>query len=99
MTIKTSELISKLVLASEESCKCEDENYNRVMRETFAGKALNDTISVADFIEAARTITDFSRFASIRTTCKVLQDLGVVEQDVDVLNNDAFRNELAKSFK
>ena len=28
--IKTSELITKFALASEEACKCEDENFFRV---------------------------------------------------------------------
>ena len=29
--IKTSELITKFALASEEACKCEDENFLRVL--------------------------------------------------------------------
>jgi hypothetical protein len=45
-----------------------------------------------------RTISDFDRFASIRTTCKVLQELGIIENDVDVFDNTAFRSELKKVF-
>ena len=96
--IKTSELIQKLALASEESCKCEDENFNRIFTETFKGKSKNDMVSVEDMIKVARVITDFSRFSSIRTTCKVLQELDIAESDVDVFDNDAFRSELATAF-
>ena len=98
MSIKTSELINKLVLASESSCKCEDENFKRIFAETFNGKSKNDMVSVEDMVKVARAITDYSRFASIRTTCKVLQDLGIAESDIDIMNNDAFRSELAKTF-
>lgn len=95
--IKTSELISKLALASEEACKCEDENFEFAFHGAIK-KDMNDTITVAEVIKLLRTISDFDRFASIRTTCKVLQDLGIIENDVDVFDNTAFRYELKKAF-
>jgi hypothetical protein len=49
-------------------------------------------------IKIVRAVTDFSRFVSIRTTCKVLQDLGIIENDIDVMNNEDFRNALGKSY-
>lgn len=49
------------------------------------------------FGKVIRATTDFSRFSSIRAICKVLQDLDVIENDVDVFNNDDFRNTLAKA--
>lgn len=99
MRIKTSELISKLVLASEESCKCEDENFNRIVMETLNNKSKNDTVSVDEVIKIVRAVTDFSRFASVRTICKVLQELDIAENDINVMNNEEFRNELLKVFK
>ena len=96
--IKTSELISKLALASEEACKCEDINFEF----TFHGaikKNMNDTITVAEVTKLLRAISDFDRFASIRATCKVLQELGIAENDVDVFDNNAFRSELEKVFR
>lgn len=96
--IKTSELISKLVLASEESCKCEDINFEFAFHDTIK-KDMNDIITVAETVKLLRTISDFDRFTSIRTTCKVLQELGIIENDVDVFDNTAFRSELKKTFK
>lgn len=93
--IKTSELISKMALASEEACKCEDENFFRV---TNLGNA-NDPITVKDAVKLVRAVTDFSRFSSIRAICKILQELDIIENDVDVFNNDDFRNTLAKAYK
>lgn len=93
--IKTSELISKMVLASEEACKCEDENFFRV---TNLGNA-NDPITAKDAVKLVRAVTDFSRFSSIRAICKILQELYIIENDVDVFNNDDFRNILAKAYK
>lgn len=90
--IKTSELISKLALASEEACKCEDENFFRVLTEK-----VHNPITPKDLVKVIRATTDFSRFSSIRAICKVLQDLDVIENDVDVFNNDDFRNTLAKA--
>lgn len=95
--IKTSELISKLALASEEACKCEDINFEFAFHGAIK-KDMNDTITVAEVIKLLRTISDFDRFASIRTTCKVLQELGIIENDVDVFDNTAFRFELKKVF-
>lgn len=94
--IKTSELISKLALASEEACKCEDENFLHVLTEKVHKKE-TENVTYADVINVARVVTDFSRFASIRAICKVLQDLDITENDVDVFNNDDFRNTLAKA--
>ena len=94
--IKTSELISKLALASEEACKCEDENFLRVLTEKVHKKE-TENVTYADVINVARVVTDFSLFASIRAICKVLQDLDITENDVDVFNNDDFRNTLAKA--
>ena len=98
MSIKTSELISKIVLASEASCQCEDENFQRIVNEVITSKSEKDFVSLADLLKIIRATTDFSRFISIRTTCKVLQDLGIAENDVDVFDNDAFRSELSKAF-
>ena len=92
--IKTSELISKLALASEEACKCEDINFEFAFHGAIK-KDMNDTITVAEVIKLLRTISDFD---SIRTTCKVLQELGIIENDVDVFDNTAFRSELKKVF-
>lgn len=90
--IKTTELLEKLMVASEESCKCEDENFNRMTEEIFKGKNIKDSVSIADMAKILRVVTDYSRFTTMRTTCKVLQDLGIAENDLDVLNNDDFRN-------
>ena len=95
--IKTSELITKLALASEEACKCEDENFLRVLTEKVHKKE-TENVTYADVINVARAVTDFSRFASIRSICKALQDLDIAENDVDVFNNSDFRNALAKAF-
>lgn len=95
--IKTSELITKLALASEEACKCEDENFLRVLTEKVHKKE-TENVTYADVINVARAVTDFSRFASMRAICKVLQDFDFIESDVDVFNNDDFRNALAKAF-
>ena len=95
--IKTSEMISKLALASEEACKCEDENFLRVLTEKVHKKE-TENVTYADVINVARAVTDFSRFASMRAICKVLQDFDFIESDVDVFNNDDFRNALAKAF-
>ena len=96
--IKTSELIQKLVLASESACKCEDENFFRVVMEKVP-KQNTDNITYADAINIARAVTDFSRFSSMREICKVLQELDIIENDVDVFNNTSFRNALAKAFE
>lgn len=96
--IKTSELISKLALASEESCKCEDINFEFAFHDAIK-KDMNDTITVAETVKLIRAVSDFDRFSSIRTTCKVLQELGIIENDVDVFDNTAFRSELKKAFR
>ena len=96
--IKTSELITKFALASEEACKCEDENFFRVLNEKVHKKE-TENVTYADVSNIARAITDFSRFSSMRAMCKVLQELDIIENDVDVFNNDDFRNTLAKAFK
>ena len=93
--IKTSELIGKMALASEEACKCEDENFFRITNLVNA----DDPITTKDAIKLIRAATDFSRFSSIRSICKVLQELDIIENDVDVFNNDDFRNTLAKAYK
>ena len=95
--IKTSELITKFALASEEACKCEDENFLRVLNEK-GHKKETENVTYADVANIARAVTDFSRFSSMRTMCKVLQELDIIENDVDVFNNDDFRNALAKAF-
>lgn len=92
--IKTSELLTKFVLASEEACKCEDENFFRV---TELEKLLNP-ITPEDLVKVIRAATDFSRFSSIRAICKVLQEFDFIENDVDVFNNDDFRNTLKDVF-
>lgn len=56
--IKTSELISKLALASEEACKCEDENFLRVLTEKVHKKE-TENVTYADVINVARVVTDF----------------------------------------
>ena len=91
--IKTSELLTKFALASEEACKCEDENFFRVTEL----EKLHNPITPKDLVKVIRATTDFSRFSSIRAICKVLQDLDAIENDVDVFNNDDFRNTLAKA--
>lgn len=93
--IKTSELISKLALASEEACKCEDENFFRVTNL----EQLHNPITPEDLVKVVRATTDFSRFVYIRTICKTLQELDIIENDVDVFNNDDFRNALGKAFE
>ena len=93
--IKTSELISKLALASEEACKCEDENFLRVTEL----EKLSNPITSLDLVKVIRATTDFSRFSSIRAICKVLQELDIIENDVDVFNNEDFRSALEKTFK
>lgn len=95
--IKTSELISKLALTSKEACKCEDINFEFAFHGAIK-KDMNDTITVAEAVKLLHIISDFDRFASIRTTCKVLQDLDIIESDVDVFDNTAFRSELKKAF-
>ena len=95
--IKTSELISKFALASEEACKCEDEKFLRVLTETVHKKEM-ENVTYADVANIARAVTDFSRFSSMRAMCKVLQELDIIENDVDVFNNDDFRKILAKAF-
>lgn len=90
--IKTSELLEKLMVASEESCKCEDENFNRMSEKIFKDRNIEDYVSILDMAKILRVVTDYSRFTTMRTTCKVLQDLGIVENDIDVLNNNDFRN-------
>ena len=95
--IKTSELISKLALASEKACKCEDENFWRIISEKIQKKP-SDPITFADAAQLARATTDFSRFAAIREICKVLQELDLIENDTDVFNNDEFREIIAKTF-
>lgn len=95
MELKTSELLQKLMVASEESCKCEDENLLRMVKEVVGMKAKTDYVSVEEIAKLLRITTDFSRFISMRTTCKVLQDLGIIEKDVDVFNNEEFRNVFA----
>lgn len=93
--VKTTELLEKLMIASEESCKCEDENLLRMVKDVVGMKSKTDSVSVEEMAKLLRITTDFSRFTSMRTTCKVLQDLGIIEADVDVLNNDDFRSVFA----
>lgn len=92
--IKTNELLTKFVLASEEACKCEDENFFRVTEL----EKLHNPITPEDLVKIIRATTDFSRFSSIRAICKVLQELDIIENDVDVFNNDDFRNTLKDVF-
>lgn len=92
--IKTSALLTKFVLASEEACKCEDENFFRVTEL----EKLHNPITPEDLVKIIRATTDFSRFSSIRAICKVLQELDIIENDVDVFNNDDFRNTLKDVF-
>lgn len=92
--IKTSELLTKFVLASEEACKCEDENFFRVT----GLEKLHNPITPEDLVKIIRATTDFSRFSSIRAICKVLQEFDLIENDVDVFNNDDFRNTLKDVF-
>lgn len=92
--IKTSELLTKFVLASKEACKCEDENFFRVTEL----EKLHNPITPEDLVKIIRATTDFSRFSSIRAICKVLQELDIIENDVDVFNNDDFRNTLKDVF-
>lgn len=96
--IKTSELILKLALASEEACKCEDINFDFTFHDAIK-KDMNDTITVAETVRLIRAVSDFNRFSSIRAICKVLQDLGIIENDVDVFDNTAFRSELKNAFE
>lgn len=93
--IKTSDLIVKLALASEEACKCEDDNFNRRTR---LNKMGDERITVNEVMDIVRAISDFNRFASMRATCKVLQELGLIESDVDVFDNDAFLEQLKKAY-
>lgn len=95
---KISELISKMALASEEACKCEDENLIRIVDEHLQGKTENDYITAKQLVSVVRASTDFSRFASIRAICKVLQELGIAENDIDVFNNEAFRKVLEEAY-
>ena len=94
--IKTTEFLEKVMIASEESCKCEDENFNRMTEQIFKGKSVKDSVSIADMSRIIRVATDYSRFTTMRTTCKVLQELGIIEADVDVLNNTELREAFAK---
>lgn len=98
MQIKTSDLIQKLISASEQSCKCEDENLTRMLQETFSEKDMNEFMTFKDVAKLSRICIEYSRFTSVRTVCKVLQDLGVAENDIDVMNNEIFRDELSKYF-
>lgn len=98
MQLKTSELINKLVSVSENSLKCEDENFNRFTKENIKDKMACEPVTYTDVMYLLRASTEYSRFAYIRTTCKILQDLGIVENDVDVFNNEDFRNALAKAY-
>lgn len=93
--VKTTELLEKLMIVSEESCKCEDENFLRMVKDVVGMKSKTDSVSVEEMAKLLRITTDFSRFTSMRTTCKVLQDLGIIEADVNVLNNDDFRSVFA----
>lgn len=93
--ITTSALIIKFALASEEACKCEDENF---FRSANLYKGSGEPVTTDELIKVVRAATDFSRFSSIRTICKVLQELGIVEDDVDVFNNEQFKKVLTKAY-
>ena len=96
--IKTSELITKFALASEEACKCEDENFFRVTEL----EKLHNPITPKDLVKVIRATTEIKgiwlgnyEHESGITLEKILLD--VIENDVDVFNNDDFRNTLAKA--
>ncbi len=93
--IKTSELIFKFALASEEASKCEDENF---FRSANLYKGNGEPVTTDELIKVVRAATDFSRFSSMRAICKVLQKLGIVENDVNVFDNEEFRKALAKAY-
>lgn len=79
--IKTSELITKFALASEEACKCEDENFFRVTEL----EKLHNPITPKDLVKVIRATTDFSRFSSIRAICKVLQVCVLIHNNSSLL--------------
>lgn len=97
---KTSELISKMALASEEACKCEDKSYLPLVKEYLQDKVKSedDYITARQLVSIVRASTDFTRFASIRAICKVLQELGIAENDIDVFNDDAFCEVLEETY-
>lgn len=96
--IKSSDFICELAQAFEESYKCEDENFDRTTKELFSGKDLTDSISIKDCVSLMRMLSEFTRFSSIRTVCKVLQDHNILDKDIDVFNNENFRNVLEKVY-
>ena len=53
--IKTSELITKFALASEEACKCEDENFFRVTEL----EKLHNPITPKDLVKVIRATLTF----------------------------------------
>ncbi len=95
--IKTSELIVKMALASEDACRCEDGNYENFL-ENFH-KPDDAPMLVGEMRVFAAAVSNYSRFVSIRTICKVLQEYDIIENDIDVFNNDAFRNVLEEFLK
>lgn len=94
--IKTSELISKFALASEEACKCEDENFELTFLRIATQKNLDDPITVKEIAQLLHTVSDFNRCVFVRTICKVLQDLDIIEEDVDIFDNNNFYSEWKK---
>ena len=94
--IKTSELVVKMAVASEEACKCEDDNFERVSK---LNKPGNVPITVNEVMVIARAVSDFTRFSTIRTVCKVLQEYDLIEKDIDVFNNVEFLNTLEEYIK
>ncbi len=90
--IKTSELVKKLTVAYELAFRCEDENFFHAPQ--FLDLAGKEVVTPADLIKIIRITEDFARFSSIRAICKVLQETDLIENDVDVFNNDDFREEV-----
>lgn len=91
--IKASELFVKLVVNSQHSMKSEDQQFIKRMAENHGSieddveKTLND-ISISN---------EYMRISIIKTTVMTLIELGMVEEDIDILNTDISNQLIAKA--
>lgn len=91
--IKASELFVKLVVNSQHSMKSEDQQLIKRIAENH-GNIEGDVEKILNDISMSN---EYIRISIIKTTVMTLIELGMVEEDIDILNTDISNQLIAKA--
>lgn len=91
--IKASELIKKIIEETQKGFISEDDNFINSVTDYFGNKTEN--MSLRDVLYLIEQNNFLLRMSYAKSICKILEEYGIVEIDIDIYNKE-ITNQLLK---